>query len=275
MGALAITPKAEEIAMANLIRTNAGQQRIQMIYDPILNMVARAKAKDLIARRYVDHVDPDGYGPNKAAQLAGYVLPEFWGTANDSNYIESLTVGYTTAASAFANWMSSPGHKQHVLGEIGFYAGQTHYGVGYAYDANAPYRAYWVFVSAPPNLSSFTALEPYAEWLFDRYTPKQIDQGTDADDSDGDGIGRLMEFVLSFDPKTKNTLTRPVLSSDGQRLEWTLSIRPDLGTIQAEVRHCPSLRDWTTDGVHYSNGLYWVDITASTDFMRLEIERAH
>ncbi len=275
--AWAITPNAPELALATLITTAGTQARPAMVYDPILNMVARARARDLAKRGYssIPHVDPDGYGPNKAVQLAGYQLPGYYGTGLDSNYIESSALGQTTASAVFTYWLNSPGHKIHVLAQHPSYAAQTRYGVGYFYDSTSTYKHYWVFISAPPNLSAYPALEPYAEWLFDRYTPKKIDQSSDADDLDGDGIPRLMEFALGFDPAKKQTMTRPKLSADGQRLEWTLTLRSDLGTVRAEVKHCADLATWTTGGVSQGSGLFWCNATGSRDFMRLSVERAH
>lgn len=48
--AVAITPNIEELAMAQLAVNHPGQQRPEMVYDPILHMVARAKALDLAGR---------------------------------------------------------------------------------------------------------------------------------------------------------------------------------------------------------------------------------
>ncbi len=271
----AIVPNAQEQALATLITSASAQGRSTMVYDPILNVVARAKARDLAKRRYFSHVDPDGYGPNRAAQLAGFQLPAYWGTASDSNYIESLSAGRSSASQVYNDWLGSAGHKTHILAESDFYKAQTRYGVGYAYDANSPYKFYWAFISAPPNESVYTALEPYAEWLADRYTPKQIDGAKDADDADGDGIPLLMEFALNFDPTKKQTMTRPQLSTDGQRLEWSLALRTDLGTVKTEVRRCPNLTAWTKTGVTFSNGLYWIPATGAADFLRLSVERSH
>lgn len=272
-----ITANTQELALASLITTASGQQRPTMVYDPILNMVARARARDVAMRGYssVPHVDPDGYGPNKAVQLAGYQLPAFYGTALGTNYIESSALGQATASAVMTTWLNSAGHKMHVLAQDPFYAAQTRYGVGYYYNSATTYKHHWVFLSAPPNLSAYTALEPYAEWLFGRYTPKQIDKAKDTDDADGDGIPLLMEFTLNFDPAKKQTMTRPKLSTDGQRLEWTLALRPDLGTVKAEVQRCANLTSWTTSGVTAGNGLYWISTGSAAGFLRLNVERVH
>ena len=46
--------------------------------------------------------------------------------------------------------MGSPDHKTHLLGEEDFFVEQTSYGVGYYEDPGAPYRFYWVVLTAPP-----------------------------------------------------------------------------------------------------------------------------
>lgn len=108
-------------------------------------------------------MDPDGYGPNKAVTLAGYELPEWWGDDLDANFIESLAAGSPDAASAFNAWISSEGHRIHVLGEVDFFREQTRYGIGYAHVPGSPYTRYYVFVSAPPIPGGDRPLEPYAE----------------------------------------------------------------------------------------------------------------
>ena len=52
--------------------------------------------------------------------------------------------------------MGSPDHKKHLLGEIGFFAEQTSYGIGFYESAGSPYRYYWVVITAPPMPSAAT-----------------------------------------------------------------------------------------------------------------------
>jgi uncharacterized protein YkwD len=142
---------SEETAVAELAINDPNQQRTEMNCNPILAQVARAKAMDLATRNYFDHTDPDGFGPNYYVRQAGYQLPGFYGSANDSNNIESIGAGYTTAESAWNGWLTSSGHRMHVLGEAAFWREQTNYGIGHYYDPNSGYGHYWVFLSAPPE----------------------------------------------------------------------------------------------------------------------------
>lgn len=268
-----ITPNAVEMEIANLAINHPDQGRPTMVYDSTLNVVARAKALDLARRAYFAHVDPDGYGPNKAVQLAGYGLPSWWGTGLDSNYIESIGGGYVSAQAAFDGWMGSAGHRRHVLAETDFYAGQTRYGVGYAELSGSPYRRYYVFITAPPNENGNTLLDPYIEWMFGHFTPKEIDTLGDASDIDGDGIGRLVEFVLQFDPRKSERMPAATLNVAARRLEWRLPVRPGLGSVTARIERSLDLRSWSAAGVQNSGGIFSIDTQARSGFMRLVVTR--
>ena len=251
---------------------NTSQRRSEMVYDPILNLVARAKALDLGKRRYFSHVDPNGYGPNKAASLAGYALPAWWGDANDLNYIESIGGGYADVPSAFDGWMNSSVHRRHILGETDFFAQQTRYGVGYAEVPGSPYQKYYVFISAPPNLAGESFLEPYSEWLFSHYKPGEMDRDNDTSDTNNDGIARIIEFALGFNPQDVNRLPSSIFNSNGTRLEWHLPIRNDLGSVHVEVEHSMNLSpgSWSVDAVE-RNGLIFSIPGSSRGFMRLRV----
>ncbi len=126
------------------------QQRKELIFDTILHRIARERAIDLAARNYFSHTNPDGIGPNHLLREAGYLLPEHYGKRLDSNNVESLSGGNSTALETYKGWLSSPaGHRKHLLGEIDFWRQQTRFGIGYYYDANSLYKHYWVFISAP------------------------------------------------------------------------------------------------------------------------------
>lgn len=270
-----ITPNAVEVELANLIRNHPQQRRPVMVYDSILNMVARAKALDLANRRYFDHVDPDGYGSNRAVQLAGFQLPGAYGTANDTNYIESLTAGRASAQAAFNAWLASPLHKQHLLAELAGYAAQTRYGIGYAKVAGSVYSDYYVFLSAPPNPVGDCRLEPYAEWLFSYFRPAQLAADNDTSDRDQDGIERLIEFVLGYDPCRADRMPAPRHNRGSGRLEWVLPVRADVGSLLVAVERSPDLteRSWTPAGVQAVNGTYSIPVTGRAGFMRLAARR--
>ena len=146
------TPNAQELDIANRLKTTSGQHRAFLAFDPILSRVARERATDLAKRGYFDHINPDGHGANYLVRQAGYVLPSYYPA--DGNNIESIAGGQPDAASAWSDWMNSPEHKTHLLGELSFFAAQTSYGVGYYEDPAAPYRYYWVVITAPPMPAS-------------------------------------------------------------------------------------------------------------------------
>lgn len=146
--ARAWTPNAQEIEIANRMAGNSGQHRAFLQFDPILAQVARERAMDLAKRRYFSHTNPDGHGANYLVRQAGYVLPD--GYPRDGNNLESIAAGGSTAGTTWSDWMGSPDHKKHLLGEVEFFAEQTSYGVGYYEDPGAPYRYYWVVLTAPP-----------------------------------------------------------------------------------------------------------------------------
>lgn len=272
--ASAITPNQVELDIAELVSNHPGQQRPEMVYDPILNMVARAKAHDLAERAFFSHADPDGYGPNKAASLAGYQLPEWWGNDIDANFIESLVAEAADAVSAFNAWIDSPGHRIHVLGELPFFAEQTRYGVGYANVPGSPHIWYYVLVTAPPNLAGDQPLEPYAEWLFSHYKLQEIDLEDDASDTNNDFIPRIIEFALDLDPSDQNSLPSPVFNNAEQRLEWTLPVRPDLGSVQFEVQYRGNLLSppWSAESVE-RNGSVFSSPAGLSGFLRISAVR--
>ena len=144
-----LNPQEREIA--NLAINHPDQGRPFMNCNPILAQVARERALDMGTRNYFSHTNPDGFGPNYLVRQAGYALPTWYDVANDANNIESISGGYSTAATAWAGWLNSAGHRVHVLGQEEFWADQTNFGIGYAYVPNSTYRHYWVFISAPPE----------------------------------------------------------------------------------------------------------------------------
>ncbi len=122
-----------------------------MVLDDTLTAVARARALDMGRRGYFDHVNPDGHGPNYMVRAAGYPLPAWWGTDPEANYIESIAGGRSTASATWNDWMNSPEHRDHILANTSFDAGNTSYGVGYAAVEGSPFTYYWVVITCPPR----------------------------------------------------------------------------------------------------------------------------
>ena len=151
--ALANSLSLEEQFLARYLVGDPGQNRSrgEMVMDPILTAVARARAVDMARRRYVSHVNPEGQGPNHLMRAAGYSLPASWGAHLRDNFVESIGAGYGTPEQAWAGWMKSSHHRSHLLAENSFYRNQTNYGIGYYSDPESPYRTYWVILTAPPS----------------------------------------------------------------------------------------------------------------------------
>jgi hypothetical protein len=141
----------EEQALSDLLINDPDQQRAVLTCQPILAQVARQRAEDMAQRGYFDHITPEGYGPNYLVRQAGYVLPSYYSTALDGNNIESIAAGYPTAAATWQQWMGSTAHRTQLLGLNSFFAEQSEYGVGYAYNPNSLYKHYWVVITAKPG----------------------------------------------------------------------------------------------------------------------------
>ncbi len=141
--------QAEEIAQK--MKDDPEQKRASLTCNTILAQVAQARAEDMAQRNYFSHTTPEGYGPNYLVRQAGYVLPSYYGTADDSNNIESIAAGLSTASQTWTQWMGSPDHKKHLLGLDSFFADQIEYGIGYVYNPNSQYRHYWVVITAKPG----------------------------------------------------------------------------------------------------------------------------
>jgi uncharacterized protein YkwD len=148
---LMCNPTEKEQRLAQLLKDDPAQGRRTMRCNPILQQVARARAEDMARRGYVSHTDPDGYGPNYHVLQAGYELPSWYDRSKAGNNIESIGAGYTDAAAVLAAWRAHPPHNNHPFGLIEFHAEQTEYGIGHYFSNSAPFREYWVLITAPPT----------------------------------------------------------------------------------------------------------------------------
>jgi uncharacterized protein YkwD len=72
-----------------------------------LNEAAAAKAGDILAKQYFEHISPSGVGPGDLAQKYGY------------EYIvegENLILGnFSSEKEVVQDWMNSPGHRANIL----------------------------------------------------------------------------------------------------------------------------------------------------------------
>lgn len=138
----------EEQALAEIFEHARGQRRAAVHCDPTLARVARAKARDLGVRRYFRHVTPDGDGPNRLVERAGYALPAVYSRKRNANNVEVIAAGDETARDAWDAWLKSSSHRTQVLGRERFFAEQTDYGVGFADVPGSEYGRYWVLITA-------------------------------------------------------------------------------------------------------------------------------
>ena len=148
--------------MLNNLR-GSGQNRPFLQVDPMLTMVARAHAADMIKRNYFDHVNPDGHGPNWMVRNAGYPLPDWWGYDPAANYVESIAAGQTSVDQVWSDWMGSSDHRPMLLATDSFYQDQTSVGLAFVSDSSSQYGTYWVVITAPPRpMPTLTVATPTA-----------------------------------------------------------------------------------------------------------------
>jgi uncharacterized protein YkwD len=94
---------------------------------PILVQLAEAQSRDMVARDFYSHVNPDGLGPCERFDRAGYV----WLWCG-----ENIGAGYASAQDMYTAFVNSPGHRDNFLSPE-----FTEIGVGYA--VGGRYGYYW------------------------------------------------------------------------------------------------------------------------------------
>jgi uncharacterized protein YkwD len=112
-----------------------------------LARAAEKKALDMAKRDYFDHVDPEGYGMNYWIVKAGYKLPDEWLKKKGYNNFESIQAGLSTGVEVIKSLIldegtNPPGHRNHLLGILPFWANCKDIGIGIAYDPDSEYRYY-------------------------------------------------------------------------------------------------------------------------------------
>ena len=139
------TPEGE---FAALMRNHPDQRRPLMVQDPRLMQVAEEKAMDMASRDYFSHTSPEGIGPNYLVEQEGYNLPDWYCQDMDCNNVESIAAGFGSPEVAFNSMLNSVGHRNHLLGELAFYAEQTDYGIGFVKYPGSNLSYYWVIITA-------------------------------------------------------------------------------------------------------------------------------
>lgn len=151
-GSRGCTTTTQEARIAELMRSDAEQKRPSLTCNPLLEQVARERARDMAVRKYFGHVNPDGYGPNYIVLKAGYRLPDWWKIEQNptSNYIEWIAAGTETADETW-NLLMKDDHRIGLLALDSFYKDQIYYGIGSYTDSSSNYGTYWVIITAPPE----------------------------------------------------------------------------------------------------------------------------
>ncbi|MEU8776458.1 CAP domain-containing protein [Streptomyces sp. NPDC048606] len=110
---------AAVLALVNQERAQAGCVAVRA--NPPLAALAGAFSRDMAARGFFDHTDPDGNTPWKRAENAG-----IGGLGG-----ENIARGQGDAASVMRAWMNSPGHKANILNcEFRTMGVGVHFGAG-------------------------------------------------------------------------------------------------------------------------------------------------
>lgn len=120
--------KAEVLKLINKERKAQGKSSLKM--NDTLNAAADKRAKELT--QLFSHTRPNG-------ESCFSILSEKKYQVNYRSAGENIAAGYTDAADVMNGWMNSPGHRANILSDS-----YDQVGIGYYYDANAPYRYYWV-----------------------------------------------------------------------------------------------------------------------------------
>ena len=90
--------------LTNVERIKSGELALKE--NPLLDVAAKAKAEDMVARNYFAHISPDGKTPWYWFNQVGY--PYLYAG-------ENLAVHYSDSGQVTAAWMNSVTHKANIL----------------------------------------------------------------------------------------------------------------------------------------------------------------
>lgn len=103
-GSLFATTPDEVVAQMNRERATRGLQPLKL--NSALSMAAADRVRDMFAKRYFDHISPDGIDPFSWVTRRGYGYRSIG---------ENLAVGYRNASDVVHGWMTSTGHRENIL----------------------------------------------------------------------------------------------------------------------------------------------------------------
>jgi len=131
----------QAIDLANLIIEANNQQRKQLHCNSQLAELALIKAKIMAKANQIRH-RIDHTTPNELLRNNGIMLPKNYGIFD--NQVESIMGAVKTAQESFDIFMTSAGHKYHLLGEDEFLLSQNQIGVGFYKDEDSEHVYHWV-----------------------------------------------------------------------------------------------------------------------------------
>ncbi len=100
-------PRLSADQVLNLVNKDRATHGLpKLSNNPVLTKAAMAKAQDMLAKDYFDHISPTGTKPWQFFKALGY------------DYIyagENLAINFTDASDLENSWMKSPRHRDNIL----------------------------------------------------------------------------------------------------------------------------------------------------------------
>jgi uncharacterized protein YkwD len=128
--------EARIVTAINEVRLSRG--RVALEVDPVLVDAARSHSRDMVRRRYFDHVAPDGVDLQERIRRRGLD----YGRVGENLHKNSGVAD--PVATAVQSWMESPGHRKLLLA-----TGFRRTGVGVALDGTGTVYFTQVFLAPP------------------------------------------------------------------------------------------------------------------------------
>jgi uncharacterized protein YkwD len=131
----------QAIKLATLIIESNNQQRKELHCNSKLAELALVKAKLMAKTNKISHTI-EHTTANQLLRNNGIKLPKNYGIFD--NQVESIMGAVKTAQESFDVFMTSAGHKYHLLGEDEFLLSQNQIGVGFYKDESSEHVYHWV-----------------------------------------------------------------------------------------------------------------------------------
>ncbi|WP_371188501.1 CAP domain-containing protein [Thalassotalea maritima] len=135
-----------------LVVDDSEQRRKVIRCNNTLTLLAEQKAAKMADFGLVAH--NLGGSPNVYLRENGYELPSYYGNTFNSNQVEAIAGGYSSAAEVWQAFKRSSQHRQHLLGEHPLYLEQDEIGVAFVKDVSAPHVEYWVVYLTKSGVSN-------------------------------------------------------------------------------------------------------------------------